>query len=269
MIRDRLDACHVYISSQDILIRPLIPPTWSHAPFSNPRQRIYMSATLGASGDLERFTGRASIHRLETPEGWGRQGVGRRFFIFPDMSSEIEDISALRLKLMRRAKRSLVLVLSDRLADEIAKDVKDKLGFKIFRADTIESSKQSFTDEPRAVAIVANRYDGIDFPGEECRLLFIDGLPKATHLQERFIMTRMGANVLFNERVQVRVLQAIGRCTRSLEDYSAVVISGAEITNYLADPSRRKFLHPELQAEISFGSEQSKGVSLIAHQKLP
>lgn len=27
MIRDHLDACHVYISSQDILIRPLVPPT--------------------------------------------------------------------------------------------------------------------------------------------------------------------------------------------------------------------------------------------------
>ena len=75
-------------------------------------------------------------------------------------------------------------------------------------------------------------------------------------------MARMGANVLFNERIQTRVLQAIGRCTRSLEDYSAIVVSGEELTNYLADGHRRKYLHPELQAEIIFGIDQSKGTTL-------
>lgn len=58
MIKDYLIGCHVYLSSQDILIRPLIPPTWTHQPFANAKQRIYMSATLGAGGDLERLTGR-------------------------------------------------------------------------------------------------------------------------------------------------------------------------------------------------------------------
>ena len=206
--------------------------------------------------------GRRDIQRLSIPEGWDRQGVGRRFFIFPSMSLDVEATTELRRKLMCRAKRSLVLVPSDRMRDEIVNDVKDGLSFPIFRATDIETSKKPFISQTKAVAVVANRYDGIDFPHGECRLLFIEGLPKATNLQERFIMTRMGANVLFNERIQVRVLQAIGRCTRSLEDYSAVVVSGEELTDYLADVRRRKFLHPELQAEISFGVEQSMDVSL-------
>ena len=262
MIRDHLRACHLYISSQDILIRPLIPPTWTHAPFSEPTHRIYMSATLGAGGDLERLMGRSNIQRLSIPEGWDRQGVGRRFFNFPSMSLDVEATTELRRKLMCRAKQSLVLVPSDRMRDEIVNEVKDGLGYPVFTAADIETSKKPFISKTKAVAVVANRYDGIDFPHEECRLLFIEGLPKATNLQERFIMTRMGANVLFNERIQVRVLQAIGRCTRSLEDYSAVVVSGEELTDYLADIRRRKFLHPELQAEISFGVEQSMEVSL-------
>ena len=262
MIRDHLRACHLYISSQEILIRPLIPPTWAHAPFSEAKQRIYMSATLGVGGDLERLMGRRSIHRLATPEGWDRQGVGRRFFIFPGMSLDTQATTKLRRKLIQQARRSLVLVPSDRMRDEIVNEVGDSLNFPIFRATNLETSKKSFISATKAVAVVANRYDGIDFPGEECRLLFVEGLPRATNLQERFIMTRMGANVLFNERIQVRVLQAIGRCTRSLEDYSAVVVSGEELTDYLADIKRRRFLHPELQAEISFGVKQSKGASI-------
>ena len=144
---------------------------------------------------------------------------------------------------------------------EIAEDVEAGLGFKVFAATDIEDSKRTFVATANAVAVVANRYDGIDFPGDDCRLLFIEGLPKATNLQERFLMARMGAAVLLNDRVQTRVLQAIGRCTRSLEDYSAVVVSGDELPDYLADRRRRGFLHPELQAELEFGIEQSQGTS--------
>ena len=262
MVRGHLRGCNCYVSGDEILIRPLIPPTSTHPPFSQPKQRIYMSATLGAGGDLERLVGRSPIKRLAVPQGWDRQAVGRRFFIFPSMSLGDEETVALRREMMRIAGRSLVLVPSDRLRNQIAEDVESSLGFPTFSADDIEKSKKKFIGSKEAVAVVANRYDGIDFPGDECRLLFIEGLPKAMNIQERFLMARMGANVLFNERIQTRVLQAIGRCTRSLEDYSAVVISGDELPDYLADAKRRKFLHPELQAELQFGVEQSKGVAV-------
>ena len=261
MLRDHLHACHLYMSSQEILIRPLIPPTWAHSPFSNPRQRIYMSATLGSGGDLKRLMGRRSIKRLGIPKGWDTQGVGRRFFIFPGMSLKEADAIELRRSSMRRAGRSLVLVPSDKLREEIVEDVKQNLKFKTFSAEDIESSKGPFISQKNGVAVVASRYDGIDFPADECRLLFVDGLPKAMNIQEKFLMSRMGANLLFNERIQTRILQAIGRCTRSLEDYSAVVVTGDELVAYLTDVRRRKFFHPQLQAELNFGVEQSKGTS--------
>jgi hypothetical protein len=262
MIREHLLACHLYLSSNEILIRPLIPPTWTHAPFQNPRQRIYMSATLGGGGDLERLMGRRVIRRLPISEGWDQQGVGRRFFIFPGMSLKEDKAKELHRELMRRSGRSLVLVPNDTSRKEIAEDIKKHLGFTTFDADDIETSKKPFVTTEPAVAVIANRYDGVDFPGNECRLLFIEGLPKTVNLQERFLMARMGSTILLNERIQTRILQAIGRCTRSLEDFSAVVISGDELQNYLVDIHRREFLHPELQAEINFGVEQSKGTSL-------
>ncbi|MXZ55240.1 MAG: DEAD/DEAH box helicase [Gammaproteobacteria bacterium] len=262
MIRDHLHVCHVYLSAKEILLRPFLPPTWTHEPFAKPSHRIYMSATLGNGGDLERLMGRRKIDRLRVPNSWDRQGVGRRFFMFPGISLADENFEEFRNRLMLLAGRSLVLVPNDKLCAEILIEIQDKLEFTTFEVEDIEESKQQFVDESNAVAVVANRYDGIDFPGDECRLLFIQGLPKATNLQEYFLANRMGANILFNERVQVRVLQAIGRCTRSLEDYSAVVVSGVELTDYLADIHRQKFLHPELQAEISFGMKQSVEMSI-------
>lgn len=260
MIANHLKACQLYMSVNEILIRPLVPPTWVHAPFANAKQRIFMSATLGSGGDLERLTGRTNIIRLGIPEGWNRHGNGRRFFVFPEKSLNEDECKALRRTLMQEAGRSLVLTPNNELAEMITQDITETIKYPIFSAKDLESGKADFVNQKPAVAIVANRYDGIDFPDDDCRLLFVEGLPRATNLQERFLMSRMGANILFNERIQTRILQAIGRCTRSLNDYSAVIVTGEDLPTYLTDRNRRRFFHPELQAELEFGINQSTDV---------
>ncbi|ANB01991.1 DEAD/DEAH box helicase [Ectothiorhodospira sp. BSL-9] len=262
MLADHLVACQVYVACSEVMIRPLIPPTWKHRPFAEATQRIFMSATLGAGGDLERLTGRANITRLAIPEGWDHQGIGRRFFIFPEKSLTEEETVDLRRSLMRTAGRSLVLTPTNEAAADVREDVISTLGFPVSLAEDLESSRTHFVEKKNAVAVVANRYDGIDFPDNDCRLLFVEGLPRATNLQERFLMTRMGANLLFNDRVQTRVLQAVGRCTRGLNDYSAVVVTGEDLPAYLTDRRRRKHFHPELQAELEFGVDQSSEVDV-------
>ena len=216
-----------------------------------------MSATLGEGGDLERLTGRQGITRLPVPDGWDRQGIGRRFFIFPEMTLTPEQGVELRHKLMERVPRSVVLVPNDRAKEEIRSDVETELGLEVFDATGIEELKETFVKTDGAVAIFANRYDGIDFPGDECRLLFLDGLPRTTNAQERFFVSRMGAFALLQGRIQTRVVQAVGRCTRSLQDYSAVIVTGSDLTDYLNSPKQLSCFHPELQAELDFGARQS------------
>jgi len=265
LIRDHFDACHVYLGSREILIRPLIPPTASHAPFENAKQRIYMSATLGAGGDLERLTGRKSIDRLPAPEGFQSSGVGRRFFVFPSLTLTGSEAEGLRLHMQKRAGRSVILTPSTPSADAHTEQVNTYLeGFQVYTKDDIEADKAPFVQSEHAVAILANRYDGIDFPGDECRLLCLDGFPRAMNAQERFIMSKMGAAALYNERIQTRVLQAAGRCTRALQDRSAVFVTGTELVDFLADSRRWRYFHPELQAELSFGVDQSTNVSTAA-----
>jgi hypothetical protein len=262
LIRDHLHACHFYISLYEILIRPLIPPTNTHQPFSNARQRIYMSATLGAGGDLERIIGRKKIFRLQVPTGWDKQGIGRRLFLFPTRSLDDAQCEDLVLQMMQSAGRSLILVPDDPTADRIRNTVVSRIGFKTFNASEIEHSKAPFVSEKQAVAIVANRYDGIDFLDDECRLLVIEGVPQATNLQEKFIVTKMGAAALLNDRIVTRIQQAFGRCTRSATDFAAIVIWRESLNNYLIKKDGREFLHPELQAELQFGIEQSRDLQL-------
>ena len=73
-------------------------------------------------------------------------------------------------------------------------------------------------------------------------------------------MSKMGASALLNERIQTRILQATGRCTRALQDRSAVFVTGVELLHYLTNERNWCHFHPELQAELAFGVLQSKSV---------
>ena len=129
-------------------------------------------------------------------------GVGRRFFIFPGLSLADHEQKALRVALQTKAGRSVILTPSKRGADALVEELEAVNGLSIFTAQDIETSKIDFIDSDNATAILANRFDGVDFPGDECRLLCLDGLPNAGNLQEKFLMLRMGARALFNERIR-------------------------------------------------------------------
>lgn len=261
-IRDHLLACHFYFAPGRLLIRPVLPPTSSHRPFIQARQRIYMSATLGEAGELERITGRYPIQRLAPKTGWERQTIGRRYFMMPDMSLDDGDQIILCGSLINKAGRALVLTPDERQAEKFRRIVRTDTSARLFTAKDIEQSKKEFLSSPSAVAVVANRYDGIDFPEDECRLLFVEGLPKATNLQEQFLITRLGSSDTLRVRILTRIVQAFGRCTRSDKDYSTVVLRGEELTKYIVSQENRAPLHPELQAELSFGMEQSRDNSV-------
>jgi hypothetical protein len=258
VLKDHLHACHLYLSPKEFLLRPLIPPTERHQPFAGAKQRVYMSATLGEGGDLERVTGRRDIRRLPIPKGWDAQGVGRRFFLFPESSLTGEQTRTLLAAIVQDVGRALVLVPDKPSALELTEWFEKNLQVSTFDARALEASVANFVACPHAVAVLANRYDGIDLPDDTCRVLVMEGLPSATHPQERFFVERLGAAALLNDRILTRVTQAFGRCTRSATDYAAVVVIGERLHQYLAKLDHRKYMHPELQAELEFGLEQSR-----------
>ena len=201
VIGSAIDRCVMYISWQELLIRPLIAPTVTHRPFAQARQRIYMSATLGAGGELERAFGVPNIDRLPAPKGWQEHGSGRRFFLFPGAALDDVDTDALIRTAAERAGRSLVLAPSRRELER-AREAIVPVGVQTLGAADLERDPAFATAPDHAMVLLANRYDGIDLPDEACRLIVLTGLPSGTHLQERFIYERLGARRVLSERIQ-------------------------------------------------------------------
>ena len=264
VIREHLSGCQLYFNWNYILIRPIIPPTTTHTPFVSANQRLYMSATLGLGGELERITGQSDIHRIKAPEGWDKHGVGRRLFFFPGTSLSEQDSETLVTKLIQETPRTLFLVPDQQSAEKILSQITSETDRATYQARDIEQSKNFFTSADKAVTILANRYDGINLAGDECRLEIMKGLPAATNLHERFLESRMSASLLLKDRIRTRIVQAIGRCTRSATDYSTVCILGDELQDRLLQRENIQLYHPELQAELQFGYEESKSAEGIS-----
>lgn len=259
MIRSGLAACCVYVSYGGIQIRPMVPPTYENRVFARAKQRIYLSATLGSGGELERAFGRRKIVRMPLP-GKTSPRSGRRLFIFPDLAKGGDPVG-LTQQIISLTNKALVLTQGSVVNTEKAAQELVGAGVPVMgRDDLEEQGLEAFAKVPTGVLGLANRYDGLDLPGDACRIVVLGGKPDAVGLQERFLSDRAEASAALAERVRTRIVQGAGRCTRGPNDYAVVVVLGPDIMKYFSRSENIKALEPELQAEVEFGWQNSKGI---------
>ncbi|MEU6645886.1 DEAD/DEAH box helicase [Saccharomonospora sp. NPDC046836] len=257
MIRSGLASSCVYVSYGGIQIRPMIPPTFENRVFSRAGQRVYLSATLGSGGELERAFGRFEITRMPLPSKTPPRS-GRRLFVFPDLVKG-GDAVGLTKGVVAVTNKALVLSQTTSAVAEQAARLLAGEGVPAFGKEIVEQGLASFAKAPIGVLGLANRYDGMDLPGDHCRIMVLDGKPDAVSLQEKFLSERAEASAALSERLRTRIVQGAGRATRGPNDYAVVVVRGADITRYFSRRENQTALEPELQAEVQFGWDNSKG----------
>lgn len=262
MIGGNLGTCMVYASHAKIELRPFICPTATHEAFSSPERRIFMSATLGEGGELERSFGVSGIARMPIPRGWDKEGTGRRFFVFPEVTNELNDDTDLVAPWVKQTielhGRTALLTPSAAESSNVLKESSPE-GFVRLDGHTVENDMSIFTNNKKSILDLANRYDGVDLPDDACRLVILSGLPTQSDLQEKFLYSSLGAQNVLQERIRARLVQGMGRATRNQHDFSTVVVLGSELTNFMYRPEVLQAFREEIQAEIEFGREESLG----------
>jgi len=256
-IINNLEACNVFITSNNILIKPLIAPTLTHSYFSEAKQRIFMSATLGFSGDLQRITGVEKINFINS-EKFNKKLDSQRLTLFPDLQEENMGRFVSEL-IEKEHKKTIVLAKEDRDIRNIGENCK-KSGIKFLTSqdiDTAEKLEKFLVSKDRSLLGLANRYDGIDFSDSSCNQMILLGLPNYLNLQEKFFWNKISARTQYNEKIANRITQAIGRCTRSKNDSVLVLLLGVDLLNWCTNLSNTSKMHPQIQAEIKFGTANS------------
>lgn len=243
-LRPAIPRCLVFVSWTEISIRPFIPPTASHSAFARPAQRVYMSATLGLGGELERAFGVQKIERVPVPKGWQPSSAGRRLILIPGASMSDRDADTVIREIGENQPRTLAIAPSKAAAEELKTLASHQTAF--FDA----SSAAAFRRSSPGMLVMANQYDGLDLPNEDCGLIILSGLPAQGHSPERFLWSTLGATRVLSERIRTRIVQGAGRATRNRNDSAVVILRGAELLRFLQRSEEREALRPELQAEM-------------------
>lgn len=258
VIRNNLHACLFLVSHREIVIRPIVPPTHTHEPFSETKQRIYMSATLGGEGDLLRGYGITKIETIRVKHAqWGR-----RYIFMPSLYFEEEECPTVVSSIWNgiSVHRALILAPSFPIADRTFKAVTAEMSPKPTKlgARDIENSLEPFTEAEGAVLCLAGRYDGLDLPGDDCRLLVMAESPGAVGALERHLREHWKLGPLLRRRERTRLIQGMGRCTRDATDFAVILLLGQSLIDSITPPVFAKKLPGEIQRELSWGMEQGE-----------
>ena len=249
-LNDRTDVCAVFLSPHDVSFTPAVIPVSTLPYFQTGVRRVYMSATLAAEDAFIRTFGKAPDRVISPGTPAGRC---ERMILIPRAVPNVDDDVAAAKATIDREK-ALILVPSFREStawDDVASDALENDD----AAAQVEEFKKA--SSPVKLRLVA-RYDGVDLPGDTCRVMVIHGLPSGLGPLERFMWERLRVLNIFRSTVASRIVQSFGRISRGMTDHGVVIVTGKQLVEWLRKPSNRAALPGFLRSQIELGIELSK-----------
>ena len=183
----------------------------------------------------------------------GKSGDAQRLFVF--VSGEDDETQREEAKRLVAGQKSCVI------SPSVKKGQNWEPPATIYETTDGQEAIDRFakSEDDKMLALVA-RYDGIDLPGDACRMLVLDGLPVGESLFDQFIAESMQVDTVRTSHRATRIVQAMGRIFRSNTDHGVVLLVGPELQSWVRPPERRAFLPELLQKQLLLGVELKKKV---------
>lgn len=248
-LKDHIDICSVLISQSGITITPPVVPVQNLPYFHGRARRIYLSATLGASDAFARTFGK-SPDLVISPATTA--GECERMILMPSRLASCEDDVELTKQLLSDRK-ALIMVPTYARAGKWA-------GFAVPPdREHVTEAVNAFKAETTPVKLLlAARYDGVDLPGDTCRIMVIDDLPMGVGPLERYLWEHLNLSNTLRTSIASRIVQSFGRISRGMSDHGVVILTGEKLVQWILVPRNASILPPFLQKQISLGYQVSE-----------
>lgn len=262
LLADHLGLAVATISNRGLQLRTPCPPIDEIPAFHRATRRIYLTATLADDGVLVTELG-ADADSVRTPITPERASdLGDRLILAPAALNPgiVDDTVRAMARQFSRGDRTgdgqagadpinvVVLVPGDRAAEGWA----DHADHVLHVTDMKPIIDRMVKGEHLGVVVLVNKYDGVDLPGDACRLLIVDGVPTPLDPgEQREAGALAGSRSMRTRKIQ-RIEQGMGRGIRDAEDYCAVLLLGSELGLSLVDPADLNFFSPATRAQIGF-----------------
>jgi hypothetical protein len=265
-VRGRLHEVNFYADTRALWFRPYVYPLRDNDRYADPQQRIYMSATIGDPADLARRLGTLPIVKLPVSAEQRIQTYGRRLLVLnPDDPATIPGrLDAVMLAALRIQPKSLWLCSSKSDAERFQQAVTAWLGANGLASgpswllSSLGDELDRFKSAAAGHLFVAGRFDGMDFNADECRLVVLATQPRAINPQEAFAADYLRDAGFMMQRLNQRILQALGRCNRAEDDFGVYLLADRRFAAHFSQEARRRGLPANVLAEIDLAENHTE-----------
>ena len=278
-VADQLKFTTITFTSRGVEIKTPCPEVAMIPAFRQAKRRVYLTATLEDEGVLvtELDADPEAVRKPITPKQ--ASDLGDRIILAPlSINPQLGEDAILMLArdfaygdrdrdgtVEAEPINVVVLVPSDYAADRWAGVADQTLHVNDMRP-VIERMKNG---EHIGVVVLVNKYDGVDLPGEACRLLIIDGIPTPLTPHEQRVSAALTGSMTFKAREVQRLEQGMGRGIRDVSDHCAVLVLTSDSALTLRDPQLRQFYSPATRVQIELSLQiaeqiEGEGIGAIA-----
>ncbi|WP_165779905.1 DEAD/DEAH box helicase [Mesorhizobium sanjuanii] len=259
LLIDVIDLCQCAVTAKRIEIAPRCIPIDVIPSLSAARRKIFMTATLANDGILvTHFRADASaISKPIKPRGAGDMGV--RMIITPqELNRDIkfDDLKAFCAE-VAKSRNVVVIVPSTNQANQW-KDV----AAAVLNKDNIHDGVEKLKAGHLGLAVLINKYDGVDLPGTACEMLVLDGVPSYSSLIARVNAAALEGTTSSNIELVQRIEQGMGRGVRSSEDRCVVLLWGSGLSKAINFHETAKFFTEITKAQLKVARQLAKQIIL-------
>ena len=263
LIRDSFELCHALVSKEQFVVTPIHPIMDLFPSFSECPRRIYMSATVADDSSIIR-TFDANPESVANPiSPTSLAGVGERMIIIPELTrlnnSRIPELARTMAERVSSKAGAVILTSSGSSAERWSDVATVSQGDDVARA--VAELVARSTNGPY---VIPNRYDGIDLPGDSCRLLILSGMPHGSNTYDLFRATVLEGSESINTGLAQRIEQGMGRGTRGGGDHCVVLLIGKDLVGWLSRASNLRLLTNATQEQVRVGIEVSGEIASVS-----
>ncbi len=253
LLKDQLDNCMAYISTNQIEITPICMPINQFGIFYKADHRILMSATTQEDTFFIKGLG-LTVESVRNPliddeYIWS----GEKMILIPEsICEDVKDTDIIKKILNQEHKFGIAIITSS--FDKAARYVHEGAVLVNNQGNDVYKIISDFKDDCKNKTLVfANRYDGIDLPDNICRVLILDSVPYYDSLSDRYEEICRSQSEIIRIKTIQKIEQGLGRSVRGEKDYSVILVMGSDLIRYIRSITNQKLFSLQTQKQIEIG----------------
>jgi hypothetical protein len=262
LLKEQPKLTHCVIGADGIEISPYAVPMHMIPSIMHADRKVFMTATLVDDSIIASHFGvsEEQIKHPIVPDSAG--DVGDRMILLPQViNTETTDADVKAYCKSVSQHHNVVVIVPSHYRAKFWQDAANL----VLTASNMYGGIEQLKAGHVGLVVLINKYDGIDLPGDACRMLVVDGFPdvrRKIDMVEQSVL--LGSERNANQIIQ-RIEQGMGRAIRSNDDYCVVLLTGRDLTRQLYSQGAIDKFSPATKAQLKLSeqvSDQIKGKAI-------